>query len=93
MQTLSHGISAVSVNNTHEWMSVDTPLRNLKAETTMVPFHRVQQGNYHQDSKTDETLLGSFYLFQYSNPGKIMAGKRKPTRHECATMNVTLKFV
>ena len=63
MQTLSHGISAGSVDNTHEWMSIDTPLRNLKAETTMVPFHRVQQGKDHQDSETDETLLGSFYLF------------------------------
>ena len=25
MQTLSHGIYAGSVKNTHEWMSVDTP--------------------------------------------------------------------
>ena len=43
MQTLSHDISAGSLDNTHEWVSVDTPLRNLKSETTMVPFHRVQQ--------------------------------------------------
>ena len=50
MQTRSHGISAGSINNTHEWMSVDTPLRNLKAETTMVPFHWVRQGKDHQDS-------------------------------------------
>ena len=63
MQTLSHGISAGSVDNTHEWMSVDTPLQNLKAEAIMVPFHRIQQGKDHQDSETDETLLGYFYLF------------------------------
>ena len=25
MQTLSHGISAGSVDKTHEWMSIDTP--------------------------------------------------------------------
>ena len=63
MQMLSHGISAGSVDNTHEWMSVDTSLWNLKSETTMVSFHRVKQGKDHQDSETDETLLGSFYLF------------------------------
>ena len=63
MQTLSRGISAGSVNITNEWMSVDTLLRNLKAETTVVPFHRVQQGKDDQDFETDETLLGSFYLF------------------------------
>ena len=74
-------------------MSVDTPLQNLKAETTMVPFHQVQQGKDHQDSETDETLLGIPLPFQYSNPGTILAGKRKPTRHECATMTVTLTFV
>ena len=33
------------------WISVDTPLRNIKYETTMVPFHRVQQGKDHQDSE------------------------------------------
>ena len=32
MQTLSHGIYAGSVDNTHELMSVDTPLQNLKAD-------------------------------------------------------------
>ena len=63
MQTLSRGISPGSVDSTHQWISVDTPLQNLKAETNMVPFHRVRQGKDHQDSKTDETLLGSFYLF------------------------------
>ena len=62
MQTLSHGLSVGSVDNTHEWMSVDTPLQNIKAETTMVPFHWVQQGKDQQDSETDEALLGSFYF-------------------------------
>ena len=63
MQTLFHGISVGYDDKTHEWMSVDTPLRNLKADTTMVPFHRVQQGKDHQVSKTDENLLEYFYLF------------------------------
>ena len=75
MQTLSRGISAGYVDNTHELMIVDTPLRNLKSETTMVPFNRVQQGKDHQDSKTDENLLGFFLPFQYSNPGTISAEK------------------
>ena len=75
MQTLSHGISAFSVDNTHEWMSVDTPLRNLKAETTMVPFHQVQQGKDHQDSETDESLLGSFYLFSILTQAQFRPGK------------------
>ena len=63
MQTIFHGISAGFVNNTHEWMSVYTPLRNMKAETTAVPFHRARQDKNHQDFETGETLLGSFYLF------------------------------
>ena len=75
MQTLSHGISAGFVNNTHEWMSVDNPLRNLRAETTMVPFHQVQQGKDHQESETDETLLGSFYLFSILIQAQFWPGK------------------
>ena len=75
MQTLSHGISTGSVDNTHEWMSVDTPLQNLKAETTMVPFQRVKQGKDHQDSETDETLLGSFYLFSILTQVRFWPGK------------------
>ena len=75
MQTLSHGISTGSIDNTHEWMSDDTPLQNLKAETTMVPFHWVQQGKYHQDSETDETLLGSFYLFSILTQARFWPGK------------------
>ena len=75
MQTLSHGISAGSVDNTHEWMSVDTPLRNTKAEMTMVTFHWVQQGKDHQDSETDETLLGSFYLFIIITQARFWLGR------------------
>ena len=63
MQTLYHSIYAGSIDNTHEWMSVDNPLQNPKADTTIVPFHRVQQGKDHKDSETDATLLRSFYLF------------------------------
>ena len=75
MQSLSHGTSAGSVDNTHEWMSFDTPLRNMKAETTMVPFHQVQQGKDNQDSETDETLLGSFYLFSILTQARFWLGK------------------
>ena len=75
MQTLSHGISVGSVDNIHEWMSVDTPLQNLKSEATMVPFHRVQQGKDHQDSETDETLLGSFYLFSILSQARFWPRK------------------
>ena len=75
MQTISHGIYAGSIDSTHEWMSVDTPLRNLKAETTMVPFHRLQQGKDHQDSETDETLLGYFYLFIILTQAQFWQGK------------------
>ena len=67
MKMLSRGISAGSVDNTHEWMSVDTPLRNLKAETTMVSFHQVQQGKDHQDSETDETDGRAPWSFQLSD--------------------------
>ena len=72
---LAHGISTGSVDNTHEWMSVDTPLRNLKAEMTMMPFHRVQQGKDHQDSETDGTLSGSFYLFSILTQAQFWPGK------------------
>ena len=75
MQTLSHDISAGYVDNTHEWMSVDTPLQNLKSETTMVPFHRIQQCKDHQDSETDETLLGYFYLFSILTQARFWTGK------------------
>ena len=75
MQTLSHGISAGSVDNTHECMSVDTPLQNMKAETTILPFHRVQQGKDHQDSETDETLLVSFYFFSILTQAQFWPGK------------------
>ena len=75
MQTLSHGISAGSVDNNHEWMSVDTPLRNMKAETSMVSFQRVQQGKDQQDSETDESLLGSFYLFSILTQAQFWPGK------------------
>ena len=56
-------------------MSVDTPLRNLKSETTMVPFHREQQGKDHQDSETNETLLGSFYFFFILTQAQFWLGK------------------
>ena len=75
MQTFSHGISTGYVDKTHEWMSVDTPLQNLKSETTMVPFHQVQQVKDHQDSETDETLLGSFYLFSILTQAQFWPGK------------------
>ena len=75
MQTLSHGISMGSVDNTHEWMSVEPPLQNLKSEMTMVPFHWVRQGKDHQDSETDETLLGYFYLFSILTQARFWPGK------------------
>ena len=75
MQTLYHDISAGSVNNTCEWMTVDTPLRNLKSETTMVPFHRVRQGKDHKDSETDENLLVSFSLFSILTQTQYWPGK------------------
>ena len=40
-----------------------------------------------------QNFVGILFTFQYSNPGTILARKRKSMPHECATMTVTLTFV
>ena len=65
-------------------MSADTPLLNMKAETTMVPFNWVRQG---------QDFVGILLTFQYSNPITLFYRKRKPMRHECAKMTLTLTSV
>ena len=54
-------------------------LQNLKVDgygkTTMVPFHWSRQGNNNEESKTDETLLGSFNLFSTLTQARYWPGK------------------